>query len=179
MERGWLPGPPEGPGGEHWFTWWATTWFTACAAAAMVAFGAALLWLLSSGWPTALLALPLGAVAAYGVADVGTIVCPVAVRDRGFWVRVLTRWVEIRWDNVERMRYLRWHVMHVIHLRRQPAGRFFPGAFTSQMGLVVVLPLGLHRRSDLFWTIWHRASRAQGHEVPVIGAISPIEPPGS
>jgi hypothetical protein len=100
----------------------------------------------------------------------------VVVRDRGFWVRVLNRWVEIRWDNVERMAYLRWNVLHVVHLRRQPPGRFFPGAFTSRMGLAVMLPLGLQGRYELFWTIWHRASRAQGFELPVSGAFGPIEP---
>lgn len=176
MEGGWPPSPPGGPGSDHGFTWWATAWFAACGAAAVAAVGAALLWLLSSGWPAALLAVPVGVIAAYVAADVGTLFCPVAVRDRAFWVRVLTRWVEVRWDNVERMQYLRWHVVHLVYLRRRPAARFFPGAFASRMGLVVMLPLGLKRRSELFWTIWRRASHAQDREVPVSGALGPMEP---
>ena len=176
MGAGWLAGPPEGPGTEHRFTWWATAWVAACGAVGAAVVGAALLWLLRLGWPAALLAVPVGGVAAYVAADVATCLCPVSVRERGFWVRVLTRWVEVRWDNVERMQYLRWHVLHVVYLRQQPAGRFWPGAFNSRMGLVILLPLGLQRRSELFWTIWSHASRAQGYDVPVSGAVGPIEP---
>jgi hypothetical protein len=79
--------------------------------------------------------VPVGGAAAHVAADLVTLFCPVALRDRGSWVRTLTRWGEIRWDNVERMQYLRWNVLHVVYLRRQPPGRFQPGAFSSRMGL--------------------------------------------
>jgi hypothetical protein len=177
--RRWFP-PPSGPGSEHFLAWWAVPWFAVCAAVGVGVLGVFLYvaaWLFSLGlW---FIAIPWALVSLYAAYEGVGLVGPVVVRERGFWVRIVTHWVEIPWDNVDRMQYLRGFPFHVVYLRRAPRGpRLLPRAFWwPTMGAAAVLPLGLRRRRELFWTIWWRASRARGYELPVRGYLGDLRPP--
>src|ERR1044071_1101259 len=120
--RRWFP-PPPGIGSEYFFGWAAILWFAACAAVGAGVLGAFLylaVWLVSLGlW---VIAAPWALLSLYAAAEVVGLFGPVVVREHGFWVRIVTNWVEIPWDNVDRLQYLPGSPFHVVCLRRAPRG---------------------------------------------------------
>lgn len=107
----------------------------------------------------------LGIPAVAGLSQGINMFTPVTLDDKGLWILVFLRPRFIPWHDVQQLQYMRFPG-HIVYVRYVSLAHWFVAAPFRQS---FRLGLGQQHREELFWEIYRRSSRAQGHDIPVLG----------